>query len=64
MKISDEFLVQRLVEKYGTLTKVALRLGYSGYRPFQAARKKGFPEAKRLLAMMLLLEEESHGEKR
>lgn len=62
MKISDEYLVQKLLERFRTLTEVATRLGYSGYRPFRTAFKKGLPEVKRELGMRILLEDSSEKE--
>ncbi|WP_031485837.1 hypothetical protein [Maridesulfovibrio frigidus] len=58
MKISDKYLIERLLKKFETYTKVAEKLGYSGYRPFRTALTKGLPEAKRVMGMMLLEKED------
>ncbi|NDV28788.1 hypothetical protein [Desulfovibrio sp. JC010] len=57
MSISDEYLAKQLRKKFNSYEEAAKALGYSGYRPFRNAIVKGLPEAKRKLALMLLLEE-------
>jgi len=59
MSITDEYIANKLRDKFGSFSKAAKALGYSSYRPFRTALLRGLPETKRKLALMILLEDQN-----